>query len=139
MLPAAAGEEDAIPGGIESCADGMDQNVHEYYHAACYGAFIAGSPIELRNKLLAAACVTEGISPAFGQRLDAIVHSMEAIDDGHRFRLAYLRGGGSRKSFKTTRPVRETVAPQATFAKDATKDAGRSKAKVEPPPVDKAE
>eukprot|EP00873_Tetraselmis_striata_P027517 jgi/Tetstr1/447781/TSEL_035111.t1 len=26
-----------------------------------------------------------------GQRLEAIVHSIEAIDDGHRFRLAYLR------------------------------------------------
>eukprot|EP00873_Tetraselmis_striata_P042736 jgi/Tetstr1/463000/TSEL_007939.t1 len=153
MPPAAAGEEDAIPGGNESRAGGMDQNVRapfapsrephylnwklalatslqgfdngrppdslqrpgffpialdrvleymlignprllpaadEYYHAACYGAFIAGSTIKLR-KLLAAACVTEGITPAFGQRLEAIVHSMEAIDDGHRFRVAYLR------------------------------------------------
>eukprot|EP00873_Tetraselmis_striata_P003490 jgi/Tetstr1/423754/TSEL_014385.t1 len=60
----------------------------EYYHAACYGDFIAGSAVELR-KLLAAACVTDGITPAFGQRLEAIVHSMEAMDDGHRFRLAY--------------------------------------------------
>eukprot|EP00873_Tetraselmis_striata_P005186 jgi/Tetstr1/425450/TSEL_015897.t1 len=51
---------------------------------------VAGSTIELR-KLLAAACVTEGLTPAIGQRLEAIVHSMEAIDDGHRFRLAYLR------------------------------------------------
>eukprot|EP00873_Tetraselmis_striata_P001338 jgi/Tetstr1/421602/TSEL_012543.t1 len=33
----------------------------------------------------------EGITPAFVQRLEAIVHNMEAIDDGHRFRLAYLR------------------------------------------------
>eukprot|EP00873_Tetraselmis_striata_P038196 jgi/Tetstr1/458460/TSEL_004315.t1 len=197
MPPAAAGEEDAIPGGNESRAGGMDQNVHEYYHAACYGAFIAGSTIKLR-KLLAAACVTEGITPAFGQRLEAIVHSMEAIDDGHRFRVAYLRkhwdtqmhhgdtfaldvvrehyfrlgtdnhgspefselvelykdrvydaniasaakttarqrsggalrrndrgqegGGGIRENFKTTRPVREAVAPRAIFANDATKD-----------------
>eukprot|EP00873_Tetraselmis_striata_P019150 jgi/Tetstr1/439414/TSEL_027848.t1 len=40
---------------------------------------------------MAAACVTDGITPAFGQWLEAIVQSMEAIDDGHRFRLAYLR------------------------------------------------
>eukprot|EP00873_Tetraselmis_striata_P039102 jgi/Tetstr1/459366/TSEL_000434.t1 len=121
-------EEDAIPGGNESRAEGHDQNVRapfappssepyyldwktalatalpgfengmppdslrrpwlfpiafdrvlehllgnprlrpaadEYYHAACYGAFIAGSTVELR-KLMAAACVTEGITPAFG-------------------------------------------------------------------------
>eukprot|EP00873_Tetraselmis_striata_P024517 jgi/Tetstr1/444781/TSEL_032629.t1 len=49
-----------------------------------------GSTVELR-KLLAAARGTEGITPAFGQRLEAVVHSMEAIDDGHRFRQAYLR------------------------------------------------
>eukprot|EP00873_Tetraselmis_striata_P034030 jgi/Tetstr1/454294/TSEL_041213.t1 len=53
-------------------------------------AFIAGSAVELRM-LLAAACVTDGITHAFGQRLEPIVHSMEAIDDKHRFRLAYLR------------------------------------------------
>eukprot|EP00873_Tetraselmis_striata_P018584 jgi/Tetstr1/438848/TSEL_027357.t1 len=29
--------------------------------------------------------------PAFGQRLEAVVHGVEAFDDGHRFRLAYLR------------------------------------------------
>eukprot|EP00873_Tetraselmis_striata_P024105 jgi/Tetstr1/444369/TSEL_032260.t1 len=56
------GEEDAIPGGLESRAGGMDQSV-----------------------------LTEGITLAFGQRLKAIVHSMEDIDNGHRFRLAYLR------------------------------------------------
>eukprot|EP00873_Tetraselmis_striata_P042645 jgi/Tetstr1/462909/TSEL_007857.t1 len=44
------------------------------------------------RKLLATACVTYGITPAFGQRLGAVVHSsVEAIDDGHRFRSAYLR------------------------------------------------
>eukprot|EP00873_Tetraselmis_striata_P041270 jgi/Tetstr1/461534/TSEL_006640.t1 len=264
MPPAAAGAADAIPGGNESRAGGMDKNVrapfapssephylnwklalatalpgfentrppdrlrrpglflialdrvveyllgnprlkpatNEYYHVACYGAFIAGSTtIELR-KLLAAACVIDGIAPAFGQRLEAIVHSMESIDDGRRCTTAtlfaldvvrerYFRpgtenlgppefpellelykdrvydaniasaaktiarkgfggalrrndrgregGGGRRENFKTTRPVREPVAPRATFAKDATKDFGRSKAKVEPPPVDKAE
>eukprot|EP00873_Tetraselmis_striata_P002824 jgi/Tetstr1/423088/TSEL_013859.t1 len=31
------------------------------------------------------------VTPAFGQRLEAIVHSMEAIDDGHRFHVVYLR------------------------------------------------
>eukprot|EP00873_Tetraselmis_striata_P033077 jgi/Tetstr1/453341/TSEL_040332.t1 len=63
----------------------------EYYHAACYGAFIANSAVEL-PKLRDAACVTKGITPAFGQRLEAVLHSnTEAIDDGHRFRLAYLR------------------------------------------------
>eukprot|EP00873_Tetraselmis_striata_P036533 jgi/Tetstr1/456797/TSEL_043471.t1 len=103
-----ANEEDAIPGGNESRAGARDRKsatpelfpialdrvlehlvgnprlqpvADEYYHAACYGAFIAGSDVELR-KLLSAACVTDGITPAFGQGLEAIVHSMEAIDDG---------------------------------------------------------
>eukprot|EP00873_Tetraselmis_striata_P007848 jgi/Tetstr1/428112/TSEL_018167.t1 len=62
----------------------------EYYHAACYGAFIAGLAMESR-KLLAAACVTDEITPAFGQWLDAVVLGMEAVDDGHRSRLTYLR------------------------------------------------
>eukprot|EP00873_Tetraselmis_striata_P040454 jgi/Tetstr1/460718/TSEL_005905.t1 len=71
------------------------QPVDEYcYHAACYGAFIAGSTIELRSKLPAVACVTEGTTLAFGRRLEATVHGMEAVDDGHRFRLAYLRKHG---------------------------------------------
>eukprot|EP00873_Tetraselmis_striata_P013218 jgi/Tetstr1/433482/TSEL_022754.t1 len=175
--PAAAGEEDAMPRGNESRGGGQDQNVpldrvreydvlgnrrlqpaaDEYYHAACHGAFIAGSTIELR-KLLAAACVTEGITPYFGQRLEAIVHNMEAIDDGHRFRLAYLRkywdiqmhhrfggalrrnnrnrdgSGGRRENFKTTRPGREAVAPRATFVNDATKNSGKGEAKVERAP-----
>eukprot|EP00873_Tetraselmis_striata_P006342 jgi/Tetstr1/426606/TSEL_016883.t1 len=34
---------------------------------------------------------------------------------------------------------REAVAPRATFAKDATKDSGMGKAKVEAPSVDTAE
>eukprot|EP00873_Tetraselmis_striata_P026548 jgi/Tetstr1/446812/TSEL_034292.t1 len=63
----------------------------EYYNAACYGVLIAGSAIELWKLLAAACCVTNGIMPAFGQRVEAVVHSVEAIDDGHRFRLAYLR------------------------------------------------
>eukprot|EP00873_Tetraselmis_striata_P040601 jgi/Tetstr1/460865/TSEL_006024.t1 len=62
----------------------------EYYHAACCGAFIAGLAVELR-KLLAVACVTDGVMHAFGQRLEAVVHITEAVDNGHRFRLAYLR------------------------------------------------
>eukprot|EP00873_Tetraselmis_striata_P012800 jgi/Tetstr1/433064/TSEL_022399.t1 len=92
---------------------------------------LVGSTIGLR-KLLAAACVTEGITPAFGQRLEAIVHSMEAIDDDtgalqgsvydaniasavkttarQRFGGALRRngrdrddgGGGSLENFKTT-------------------------------------
>eukprot|EP00873_Tetraselmis_striata_P029755 jgi/Tetstr1/450019/TSEL_037066.t1 len=49
-------------------------------------------------------------------------------------------GGGSRDNFKTTSPGREAVAPRATFAKDATKDSGKGKAKVEAPSAgDKAE
>eukprot|EP00873_Tetraselmis_striata_P014503 jgi/Tetstr1/434767/TSEL_023818.t1 len=48
-------------------------------------------------------------------------------------------GGGSRENFKTTRPVREAVAPRATFAKNATTESGKSKAKAEPPLVDTAE
>eukprot|EP00873_Tetraselmis_striata_P038885 jgi/Tetstr1/459149/TSEL_004596.t1 len=91
MPPAVAGEEDAIPGGNESRAGDRDRNVpDEYYLAACYGAFIAGSANEMR-KLLAAASVTDGITPAFRQRLEDIVHIVEVIDDGHRFRMAYLR------------------------------------------------
>eukprot|EP00873_Tetraselmis_striata_P000173 jgi/Tetstr1/420437/TSEL_011551.t1 len=39
---------------------------------------------------MAATYVTGGITTAFGQRLEAIVRSVKAIDDGHRFRLAYL-------------------------------------------------
>eukprot|EP00873_Tetraselmis_striata_P020253 jgi/Tetstr1/440517/TSEL_028840.t1 len=62
----------------------------EYYIAACYGAFIAGSAVELLEPLTA-ACVADGITPAFGHRLEAVVLSVEAINDGHRFRLAYLR------------------------------------------------
>eukprot|EP00873_Tetraselmis_striata_P014619 jgi/Tetstr1/434883/TSEL_023880.t1 len=61
----------------------------EFYHSACYRAFIAGVTIELR-KLLAAARVTDNIVPAFGQPLEAAVHIMEATDDGHRSRLANL-------------------------------------------------
>eukprot|EP00873_Tetraselmis_striata_P038710 jgi/Tetstr1/458974/TSEL_004445.t1 len=62
----------------------------EYCHAACYGAFIAGSAVQLRM-MLAAACVVDGGAPPFGQRLKAFVYNVEAIDDGHRFRLAYPR------------------------------------------------
>eukprot|EP00873_Tetraselmis_striata_P010380 jgi/Tetstr1/430644/TSEL_020437.t1 len=53
-------------------------------------AFIAGMAIELR-KLLVAACVADGITSAFGQRPEAVVHNTEAVDDGHRFRLTLLR------------------------------------------------
>eukprot|EP00873_Tetraselmis_striata_P040343 jgi/Tetstr1/460607/TSEL_000532.t1 len=43
----------------------LQPEADEHYHAACYGAFIAGMAIELR-KLLAAACVTNGVPPDFG-------------------------------------------------------------------------
>eukprot|EP00873_Tetraselmis_striata_P002490 jgi/Tetstr1/422754/TSEL_013551.t1 len=111
------------------------------HHAACYGDFIARSAVEPR-KLPVTAYVTDVITPAFGRRLEAIVHSMEAIDDGHWFHPAYLRnalrrndherngGGGSRENFKTTRPGREAVAPRATFAKDVTKGSAASPAAV---------
>eukprot|EP00873_Tetraselmis_striata_P034106 jgi/Tetstr1/454370/TSEL_041277.t1 len=63
----------------------------KYYHYdACYGGLIAGLAMELL-KLLSAACVADGITPAFGQRLEAVVRMIEAVDDGHRFRLAQLR------------------------------------------------
>eukprot|EP00873_Tetraselmis_striata_P003741 jgi/Tetstr1/424005/TSEL_014616.t1 len=55
-------------------------------HASKYETFIAGVEVELR-KMVAAAFVTDGITPAFGQRLEAVVPSMEAVGDGHRFRL----------------------------------------------------
>eukprot|EP00873_Tetraselmis_striata_P026575 jgi/Tetstr1/446839/TSEL_034318.t1 len=113
-----------------------------------------------------AACVTDGIAPAFGQRFKAIVHTMEAVDDCHRFRLAYLRkhldtqmhngdtlaldvvwGATSalaprtwgRPRFKNARPARGTVAPRTIFAKDVTKDSSKGKAKAEAPTADKAE
>eukprot|EP00873_Tetraselmis_striata_P018306 jgi/Tetstr1/438570/TSEL_027121.t1 len=92
MPPAATGEEDAIPGGNESRASGMDQNVpDEYYHDACEGR---GVYRQLGHQVAEAArCGLrhDGITPAFAQRLEAVENSMEAVDDGHRFRLAYLR------------------------------------------------
>eukprot|EP00873_Tetraselmis_striata_P042513 jgi/Tetstr1/462777/TSEL_007728.t1 len=88
MPPAAASEEDTIPGGKKSRAEARSTRILLY--ASCYGAFVAGLAIELR-KLLAAACVTNVVTPAFGQRLEAVVHSMEDVDDYYRFRLAYLR------------------------------------------------
>eukprot|EP00873_Tetraselmis_striata_P034307 jgi/Tetstr1/454571/TSEL_041466.t1 len=64
----------------------------EYYHAACYMALFIARLLTIKlRKLLAAARVTDGITPAFGQQLEAVVHTMEAVDDGHLFRLAYLR------------------------------------------------
>eukprot|EP00873_Tetraselmis_striata_P022948 jgi/Tetstr1/443212/TSEL_031252.t1 len=96
----------------------------EYYHASCYGAFIADLAVKLR-KLLAGACVSDGITPAFGNRIETVVHSMEAVDDGHRFNNAC--------------PARETAASRTTFAKDVAKDSGKSKAKTELPTAGKAE
>eukprot|EP00873_Tetraselmis_striata_P004590 jgi/Tetstr1/424854/TSEL_015356.t2 len=121
MPPAAVGEENAIPSGNESrmlvvwtknvlCdARGFSALPSTACSSTCLVNLIfrrqwtstttsratgpsspASLAIELR-KLLAAACVTDGIPPAFGQRLEAVVHSMEAVGDGHRFRLAYLR------------------------------------------------
>eukprot|EP00873_Tetraselmis_striata_P010012 jgi/Tetstr1/430276/TSEL_020104.t1 len=46
--------------------------------------------------------------PAFGQRLESVVQSMEAVDDGHRFRLAYLR-----KQWDTQKHNVETFALKA--------------------------
>eukprot|EP00873_Tetraselmis_striata_P040775 jgi/Tetstr1/461039/TSEL_006189.t1 len=127
--------------------------------------FIVDFAVEFR-KLLAAACVTDGIAPAFGQRFKAIVYTTEAVDDCHRFRLAYLRkhldtqmhngdtlaldvvwGATSamalrtwgRPRFKNARPARGTVAPRTIFAKDVTKDSSKGKAKAEAPTADKAE
>eukprot|EP00873_Tetraselmis_striata_P037635 jgi/Tetstr1/457899/TSEL_044418.t1 len=59
--------------------------------------------------LLATACVTDGITPAFGQRLEAIIHSMEAIDDGHRFRLAYLQPEVARVHDELLEPFKDRV------------------------------
>eukprot|EP00873_Tetraselmis_striata_P029037 jgi/Tetstr1/449301/TSEL_003816.t1 len=39
----------------------------------------------------AAACVTDRITDAFEQLLETVVHSMEAVHDGHPFRLTYFR------------------------------------------------
>eukprot|EP00873_Tetraselmis_striata_P017489 jgi/Tetstr1/437753/TSEL_026407.t1 len=52
----------------------LQPTTDEYNHAACFGGFIAGSTAELR-KPLAAACVIDGIPPAFGQWLEAIVYN----------------------------------------------------------------
>eukprot|EP00873_Tetraselmis_striata_P020384 jgi/Tetstr1/440648/TSEL_028958.t1 len=89
-------------------------------------AFIAGSAVKLR-KLLAAAFIAHGSTPAFGQRLEAAIHSMEAVDDAHR----------NHDNFKNAGPGCEAAAPRATFAKDAAKDTGTSKAKVEALVADK--
>eukprot|EP00873_Tetraselmis_striata_P042806 jgi/Tetstr1/463070/TSEL_008005.t1 len=147
----------------------------EYCHAACYGTFIAGVAVELR-KLLEAAFVTDGITPAFGQRLEAISCGSatsapamktwgspeftellelckDRVYDANITSAAHQRFGGafrcndrerdgsgsSRENFKTTRPWRGTVAPRATFAKDATKNSDKGMAKAEVLTVDKAE
>eukprot|EP00873_Tetraselmis_striata_P023527 jgi/Tetstr1/443791/TSEL_031779.t1 len=48
--------------------------------------------IEIR-KMLAAACVANGITPDFGERLEAIVHNMEAVDDDVVLRQRYVGFG----------------------------------------------
>eukprot|EP00873_Tetraselmis_striata_P042694 jgi/Tetstr1/462958/TSEL_007906.t1 len=50
---------------------------------------------------------------------------------------ASLGGNESRAGGQDQNVRREAVAPRATFAKDATENSGKSKAKVEPPSVDK--
>eukprot|EP00873_Tetraselmis_striata_P005453 jgi/Tetstr1/425717/TSEL_016137.t1 len=87
----------------------------EYYHAACYGAFVANLATELRE-LLAAAYVAGEITHASGQRLEAVVHIMKTVNDG---------GGSNRDNFENARPGREAAAPRATFTKDVTKDSGK--------------
>eukprot|EP00873_Tetraselmis_striata_P046005 jgi/Tetstr1/466269/TSEL_000949.t1 len=134
MPPAAASKENAIPGGSESRAG-------------------------------ATACVTDGVTPAFGQRLEDSGRRppMEAVDDGHRFHLAYLRKQwdtqmylrprrragylrlgtenlGNRDNFKNTRQGREAAAPRATLTKDVSKDWGiKGKTRAEAPVANKAE
>lgn len=65
-------------------------HVEEYYHALCFGAFTAGAAVEARS-LLRAICSVVPVPPSFGYKLEGLVHSLEAIDGGMRFRLAYLR------------------------------------------------
>eukprot|EP00873_Tetraselmis_striata_P044351 jgi/Tetstr1/464615/TSEL_009369.t1 len=110
----------------------------ENYHAACYGAFIAGSAVELRKLL--AACVTDGIRVS--GLSEAIVHSMEAIDEGHRFRLTHLRKywdtqmyHGDTFALDVPRQLQNYApgAPRATFAKAVIKDYAASRAQSDEP------
>eukprot|EP00873_Tetraselmis_striata_P019615 jgi/Tetstr1/439879/TSEL_028287.t1 len=85
----------------------------KYYHAACYGAFIASvAAIELRE-LLAAACVTDAITtPALGQLLEAV-----AIDEAT---ATGSEGGGGNRDFKIARSAaREALAPWVALPKTA--------------------
>eukprot|EP00873_Tetraselmis_striata_P016954 jgi/Tetstr1/437218/TSEL_025948.t1 len=108
MAPAAAGEEDAIPGGNESRAGGHDQNVREPSAPSDetlsldWKTALATALPGFENGMPPDSLRRHGLFPiapdrvleyllAFGRRLEAIVHSMEAVDDGHRFRQAYLR------------------------------------------------
>eukprot|EP00873_Tetraselmis_striata_P011746 jgi/Tetstr1/432010/TSEL_021486.t1 len=122
MPPATAGEEDAIPGGNESRAGGQDKNVRT-------GARVirATRILELCKDRVYDANIASAAKTTARQRFRGALRRNDRDRDG---------GGGSRENFKTTR---KAVATRATFAKDATKDSGKSKANVEPPPFDKAE
>eukprot|EP00873_Tetraselmis_striata_P042481 jgi/Tetstr1/462745/TSEL_000705.t1 len=109
------------------------------------------------RKLLATECVTDGIAPAFGQRLEAIIHIMEAVGrrlasrretparqcfgGGHHLRHERDRdeSGSNSDNLKTARPVREATASCIIFGKDTAKDSSKVKAKAKTSTTDKAE
>eukprot|EP00873_Tetraselmis_striata_P041738 jgi/Tetstr1/462002/TSEL_007073.t1 len=116
MPPAAAGEEDAIPGGSDSHAGGMGQNWYQELESPEFCELL-----ELYKDRVYDANIASAAKTTARQRFGGALRRNDCDRE---------RGGGSRKNFKTTRRVREAVAPRATFAKEATKDSGRSKAKA---------
>eukprot|EP00873_Tetraselmis_striata_P022374 jgi/Tetstr1/442638/TSEL_030733.t1 len=91
-----------------------------------------GSPMftelpELYKNRVFDANIASGAKPTARQRFGGAFRRNDRNRDG---------GGSSHENFKTTRRGREAVAPRATFAKDATKDYGKGKAKAEAPTVD---
>eukprot|EP00873_Tetraselmis_striata_P011766 jgi/Tetstr1/432030/TSEL_021503.t1 len=103
MPPAAAVEEDTILGGNESRAGGMDQKVRATFapssepHYLDWKAALAIAVPGFENGMPPDNLRRLGLSPLAldrvleRQRLETFVHFMEAVVDGHRFRLAYLR------------------------------------------------
>eukprot|EP00873_Tetraselmis_striata_P037961 jgi/Tetstr1/458225/TSEL_044713.t1 len=86
--------------------------------------------LELYKDRVYGANITSAAKTTARQRFGGALRRNDRDRDG---------GGGCYEDFKTTRPWREAVAPRAAFAKDANKDYGKSKAKVEPLSVDKAQ
>eukprot|EP00873_Tetraselmis_striata_P041153 jgi/Tetstr1/461417/TSEL_006527.t1 len=104
----------------------------EYYHAACYGAYIAGLAIELHKLLAAAVYNASATKMSAGQRFGS---SGNHQNDRNRD-----KSGSNRDNFKTARLARETAAPRTiTFARDTVKDSSKGKTKAEASTTNMAE